>query len=97
MKRIRPDEHISIVLTDVEQDLILEHTFVDGKLRTQIEKGTKTGPAKLRILLSPDSLNELLEWIAAEANHAETQALESRLDALYDKLVSVEESLDVYE
>ena len=88
---------MSIVLTAGDRDLILQHTFVDGELRTQLDKGIEAGRVKLKILLTPDGLNELLEWIAAGANHAESQALESRLDVLYDKLVSVEKSLDVYE
>ena len=88
---------MTIVLTAVERELVLEHAFVDGELRTQIENAAEAGTDKVMIRLTPDGLNELLEWIAAAANHAEEQALESRLDALYDRLVSEEKSLDVYE
>jgi hypothetical protein len=97
MKRIRRDEPMTVVLTAAERELVLQHTFVDGELRTQIEHAVEAGTGKVMIRLTPDGLNELLEWIAAAANHAEEQALESRLEALYEKLVSVEESLDVYE
>ena len=97
MKRIRRDEPMTIVLMAAERELVLQHSFVDGELRTQIENAVEAGTGKVMIRLTPDGLNELLEWIAAAANHAESQALESRLDALYDKLVSVEKSLDVYE
>lgn len=97
MQRIRRDEPMSIVLTTGERDLILKHTFIDSELRTQIENSVEVEQGKERIHLSPDELNELLEWIAFAANHAESKALESRLDPLYDKLLSVEKSLDVYE
>lgn len=97
MKRIRRDEPMSIVLTTGERDLILKHTFVDSELRTQIENSIEVEQGNERVHLSPDELNELLEWIAFAANHAEEQVLESCLDTLYDKLVSVEKSLDVYE
>ena len=97
MKRIRRDEPMTVVLTAAERELVLQHTFMDGELRTQIEHAVEAGTGKVMIRLTPDGLNELLEWIAAAANHAEEQALESRLEALYEKLVSVEESLDVYE
>jgi len=97
MKRIRRDEPMTVVLTAAERELVLQHTFVDGELRTQIEHAVEAGTAKTMVRLTPDGLNELLEWIAAAANHAEEQALESRLEALYDRLVSVEKSLDVYE
>lgn len=97
MKRIRRDEPMTIVLTAVERELVLEHTFVDGELRTRIKNAVEAGTGKAMIRLTPDELNELLEWIAFAANHAEERSLETLLDALYDRLVSVEKSLDVYE
>lgn len=97
MKRIRRGEAMSIQLATADRDLILQHTLVDGELRARIESGVVVHRGKLSVDLTPDGLNELLEWIAAAANHAEEQALESRLDALYDRLVSEEKSLDVYE
>jgi len=88
---------MSIVLKVKERDLILDHTLVDGELRTKIETGAQAGAGKVMIRLTPDDLNELLEWIASAANHVEERSLESRLEALYDKLRRVECSLDVYE
>jgi hypothetical protein len=49
------------------------------------------------VRLTPDDLNDLLEWIAFAANHAETRQLEKELDVLYDRLQRVEDSLDVVE
>ena len=97
MKRIRRDEAMTIQLTAAERELVLQHTFVDGELRTRIENADEAGAGKLTIHLTPDELNELLEWIAFAANHAEKRSLESRLDALYEKLKRVEDALDVYE
>jgi len=95
MKRIRQDEPMPIKLTQVEQDLILKHTFVEGDVHTQIEEATKTGRGNLKFRPTPDQLDELLEWIAEGANHNEERSLVSRLDALYNKLERVEASLDV--
>ena len=88
---------MTIVLTAAERDLILDHTFVDGELRTRIANALEAGSEKVMVRLTPDSLNDLLEWIASAANHAEERALESRLEALYDRLRRVEDTLDVYE
>lgn len=97
MKRIRRDEPTTIVLTVAERDSVLDHTFVDGELRTQIENALEAGTDKVMIRLTPDGLDELLEWIAAAANHAEERSLELCLETLYDKLQRVEDSLDVCE
>ncbi len=82
-------------LTSAERDLIVHHTFVDGDLLAQMEGGVEAGRGKLRVHLTPDQLEELLEWIAGAANHAEERAIGARLDALYEKLERLEESLDV--
>jgi hypothetical protein len=96
-KRIRRDELTSLMLTMDDRDLILAHTRVDGELRARVEMAIKASAERILIRLTPDDLNELLEWIAAAANHAEDRSLESTLDALYDRVRCVEDSLDVYE
>lgn len=88
---------MTIVLTAAERDLTLDDTFVDGELRTRIENSAEASRGKVSLPLTPDELNELLEWIAFAANHTEERQLESRLDALYEKLKRVEDALDVYE
>ena len=96
-KRIRRDERTSLMLTTHDRDLILDRTLVDGALRTRIENALTTSPQKVMVRLSPDELDELLEWIAFAANHVDEQRMEKELDALYDRVQRVEDSLDVYE
>jgi len=86
-----------LMLTTHDRDLILDHTLVDGDLRARVETAIETSAERVMIRLTPDDLNDLLEWIAAAANHAETRELEKTLDTLYDRLQRVEDSLDVYE
>lgn len=45
-----------------------------------------TRGGKLIVKYSLDELDELLGYIAAEANHAENEKLERDLDRLYDRL-----------
>jgi len=85
------------MLTTHDRDLILDRTLVDGALRTRIENALTTSPQKVMVRLSPDELDELLEWIAFAANHVDEQRMEKELDALYDRVQRVEDSLDVYE
>ena len=88
---------MSLMVTAHDRDLILDHTLVDGRLRNQIEAALAAGPHKVMVRLTPDDLNDLLEWIAAAANHADERELEKKLDVLYDRLQRTEDSLDVCE
>ena len=47
----------------------------------------------ITVYYSPQDLEELLGFIAAEANHTKNKVLEADLDSLYDKL---EEILEEY-
>ena len=96
-KRIRRDELMTLMLTAHDRDLILDRTLIDGRSRERIESALTAGPHKIMVRLTPDDLNDLLEWIASAANHAEEPSLKKELDALYDRVQCVEDSLDVYE
>jgi hypothetical protein len=71
-KRIAGGEKISLELTERERDLIMKHTFAGHNLTN-----------RLRVLPSPgqrpfyrftlDDLDELAGYVAAEANHAQSQ------------------------
>jgi len=86
-----------LTLTTHDRDLILDHTLVDGDLRARVETSIEASAERAMIRLTPDDLNDLLEWIAFAANHADERELEKKLDALYDRLQRVEDSLDVVE
>jgi len=85
------------MLTTHDRELILDRTLVDGRSRERIETARTAGPDKVMVRLTPDDLNDLLEWIAAAANHAEEKELEKKLDVLYGRLQREEDALDVVE
>ena len=80
---------IRIRLTRRDRDLILQHTFIDGEVeaRIRVARAKETG---IIVDLSPDDLEELLGYVAAEANHSDQPSLQRRLYALYDRLAALE-------
>lgn len=84
---------IEINLTTQERDLIVKKTFADPALIESLEER----PAKdnmITVYYSPEDLEELLGFVAAEANHTEDKNLGAALDSLHDKLADI---LDAYE
>lgn len=84
------EEPILIELKIKERDLILDETFADDDLTERL-KTAKEDDGKIAALYTPDELEDLMGFIAAEANHAKDKKLEKELDCLYGKL---EEALD---
>ena len=90
-RQVAPGQEIPLELSDLERDLILEHTFADDEL---------TG--RLRILPAPgappvycftlDDLEELAGYVAAEANHAKNKKLQKELDRLFARMETVLQS-----
>ena len=90
-KFIKSGTKIPIKLSLHEKELILEHTFVDENVTEPLEQAIPKNKV-ITINLSLEDLNDLLEYIAAEANHSEDENLEEELDSLYDKLEEIEQS-----
>jgi hypothetical protein len=91
-KVLRPGEEITIRFTLQERDLILDHTLagpdLTDRLRLAImERGQITAKYSL------EDLDELLGYIAAEANHSEDERRATRLYKLYDRLSDIEASV----
>ena len=95
MEKVRRDEPIDIWLTLAERELILNHTLADDDLVARVRDAKQITHGKIVVKYTPDELNELLESIAAEANHTEDRGLERRLDNLYDRLEGIEGTLIV--
>ena len=95
MEKVRRDEPIDIWLTLAERELILNHTLADDDLVARVRDAKQIAHGKIVVKYTPDELNELLEFIAAEANHTEDRGLERRLDNLYDRLEDIERALVV--
>jgi hypothetical protein len=79
--------------TPQERNLILDHTFADPWL-TKLLKLAEIKGKHLVVKYPIHDLDDLLGFIAAEANHTEDRKLEKQLDRLFDKLTRI---LEKYE
>ena len=95
MKRqtIASETRIEVLLSHAERDLILEHTFAGPNLTARMQMASVKG-TRLAIDYTLDDLDELLGYIAAEANHAENPNLVKQLDKLWDRLNKKMEAYD---
>jgi hypothetical protein len=91
VKRLQPGERISIRLTDGERKLILGHTFVGGDLQRRIRVPATNGFAVV-VPLDLDDLEELLGYVAAEANHSREPSVARSLGHLHERLRRIGEA-----
>ncbi|MBW2072756.1 MAG: hypothetical protein JRI89_16075 [Deltaproteobacteria bacterium] len=84
-KQIDYSQPVEVTLNSHEKSLILEHTFVGPDLTDQFELASEK-EGKIIVKYTLDELEELLGFIAAEANHTEDSRLQKELDELYDRL-----------
>ena len=78
-------KEIEIKFTPQERDLIIDHTFADPGLTKRLKIAEIKGK-HLVANYSIHDLDDLLGFIAAEANHSEDKKLAKNLDKLFDKL-----------
>ncbi|MDH3472586.1 MAG: hypothetical protein OEM59_02745 [Rhodospirillales bacterium] len=90
-ERIAPGEKVPVVLSAEERRLIVDHTFAGPDLTSPLETATVSG-TQFTVRYTLDDLEELLGYIAAEANHTPDRKLRGRLDRLYDRLQTIEAS-----
>jgi hypothetical protein len=88
VKRIRFGEPVPVSFTLEERGLIVEHTFADPEFTEPLERATVSS-GKLCVNLSLDDVDELMGYVAFEANHTEDQRLRRRLDRLFERLQNV--------
>jgi hypothetical protein len=92
-RRIKPDEKVAVVFTARERQLIIEHTFAGPEVVEPLEQGRPRG-GRYTLRLTLDDLDDLLGYVAAEANHSRSKALQKELDTLYERLQAEMESYD---
>jgi hypothetical protein len=92
-RRIEPGAKVPVAFTACERKLVIEHTFADLELVEALEAAPLAG-GKYIAQYTLDELDELIGFVAAEANHAKTKTLEREWDALYDRLQHELESYD---
>ncbi len=79
---------IEIKFTTQEKDLIIDHTFAGPNLTQRLQIAEIKGKY-LIAKYSMYDLDELIGFIAAEANHTDDKKNEKKLDRLFDKLNSI--------
>jgi len=91
-KKIKRGEKIEISFSSRERKLLIEHTFADSEYTERLRpvSGSATWVGEYTL----EDLDDLLGYIAAEANHAEDANLERKLQALYDRLCKIEDSYE---
>ncbi len=90
-KRVRPDEKVPVELNGHDRELILKHTLADPELTDRLR--VVPTPGELPIFhFTLDDLDELVGYVAAEANHAKDKKLQKEWDRLYARLADVLDS-----
>ncbi len=89
-KKIRRGQKVEISFSPRERALVLEHTFTGPELTTVLRRAQlEAGKHVVRY-----SLDELLGFVAAEANHSTDKKFRKELDALYARVRREMESYD---
>lgn len=91
IKMIGFDEKVPVKLSVSDRDLIVCYTLAGPDLTDRLERANAAG-SWIIAQYTLAELDELLGFIAAEANHARTRKLQRQLDKLYDRLKIVEGS-----
>lgn len=79
---------IEIKIKPEERDLISHHTFADPDLTNRLNIAEVKGK-HLVAKYSINDLEDLIGFIAAEANHVEDKKIEKKLDMLFERLSRV--------
>ena len=88
---IQPGERVSVRLSPVQRDLILEHALIDLELEQRLRAAEADG-ASIIARLTLDDIDELLGFVAAEANHSKDARLRKRFETMYERLRDIEEA-----
>jgi DNA-binding MarR family transcriptional regulator len=91
-KRIKPGQFVDVRLTPEERDLIVERTLIDGEMEARLRGATARG-LNLVVQLTLDDVDDLAGHIAAEANHCSEPFVRRAMDAVYNRLASIEDAL----
>jgi hypothetical protein len=91
-RKIHPQEKITVRMTAADRGLLLEHTFADPEYANRLQAGP--GEVELVGQYSLDDLEDILGYIAAEANHTKDKRVERALNKLHERLYRVQRSYD---
>ncbi len=92
-KKIKEGQKVAVDFTARERQLVLEHTLAGPDLTTPLRRARLIdGRYVARYALG--DLDELVGYVAAEANHSRDKKLRKEFDALYIRLCRDMESYD---
>ena len=92
-KKIRQGQKVAVGFKPRERELVLDHTFASPELARALRKAQLVeGRHIVRYTL--DDLDELLGFVAAEANHSTDKKIQKELDTLHARLSREMESYD---
>ena len=92
-KKIKQGQKVEVSFSPLERVLVLEHTLTEPELTTAL-RWTQLRSGKYVVRYTLDDLDELLGFVAAEANHSTDKKLRKELDALYARVRREMESYD---
>jgi DNA-binding MarR family transcriptional regulator len=88
-KRIKPGQFVDVRLTRRERVLILERTLLDDEMEERLRGATASG-SNVVVQLTLDDVDDLAGHVAAEANHCSEPRVRRVLDAVHDRLATIE-------
>ena len=92
-KKIKQDQKVAVGFKPRERELVLAHTFAGPELISALRKARLVdGRCIVRYTLA--DLEELLGFVAAEANHSTDKKIQNELDTLHARLSLEMESYD---
>jgi len=87
-KAVRPGERVPLKLSNRQRELILKHTFADDELTAPLHVTPVSNKASV-YSFTLDDLEELMGYVAAEANHTKFTNLREELDRLFERMEEV--------
>jgi hypothetical protein len=90
-KPVCPFQKVPLKLNHQERELILKHTLADDELTAPLRVAPPANKASV-YSFTLDDLEELMGYVAAEANHAKDKKLQKELDRLFAQMETVLES-----
>ncbi len=91
VRKISHGAPVPVVLSRRDRELIVDHTFADAGYAERL-RPMKDG--RLRGMYTLDDLDDLMGFVAAEANHCKSKKLKKELDDLWGRLQAVMEAYD---
>jgi hypothetical protein len=91
--QVGEDERVPVRLSKSQRDLILNHTFAGEELTEPLAGAPLVG-TRVLVRYTLSDIDDLMGYVAAEANHCKDPKLRSKLEQLYDYLCTFEDKYE---